>query len=150
MTLNLYSGEYCPEYNGVERLFDTPGWLKRSCRPPSRLDVIWAARYRAAILSLLSRIVMSRLSEAQFHHLVDQTQRQVEDAYDDSGLDLDLENAGGVLTIKFDNGSQVILSRQPRCAALGGARSGGYHFDGMARTGSATPRPKPSARCWCG
>ena len=73
---------------------------------------------------------MSRLSEAQFHHLVDQTQRQVEDAYDDSGLDLDLENAGGVLTIKFDNGSQVILSRQPPLVQLWvAARSGGYHFD---------------------
>lgn len=73
---------------------------------------------------------MSRLSEAQFHHLVDQTQRQVEDAYDDSGLDLDLENAGGVLTVKFDNGSQVILSRQPPLVQLWvAARSGGYHFD---------------------
>ncbi|MDI9675054.1 iron donor protein CyaY, partial [Pseudomonas aeruginosa] len=37
---------------------------------------------------------MSTMNEARFHDLVDALQQQVEDAFDDSDLDLDLENAG--------------------------------------------------------
>ncbi len=70
------------------------------------------------------------LSEAQFHDLVDAAQALVEDAFDDSDLDLDLENSGGVLTVRFENGSQVILSRQEPLRQLWvAARSGGFHFD---------------------
>ncbi|MFZ6048268.1 iron donor protein CyaY [Pseudomonas sp. CR3202] len=70
------------------------------------------------------------LSEAQFHDLVDAAQALVEDAFDDSDLDLDLENTGGVLTVRFENGSQVILSRQEPLRQLWvAARSGGFHFD---------------------
>ena len=73
---------------------------------------------------------MSSLSEARFHDLVDTTQQAVEDIFDDSDLDLDLENSAGVLTIRLENGSQVILSRQPPLRQLWvAARSGGYHFD---------------------
>ncbi|MFC5694366.1 iron donor protein CyaY [Pseudomonas sp. GCM10022186] len=70
------------------------------------------------------------LSEAQFHDLVDAAQALVEDAFDDSDLDLDLENSSGVLTVRFENGSQVILSRQEPLRQLWvAARSGGFHFD---------------------
>ncbi|MEO4048678.1 iron donor protein CyaY [Pseudomonas sp. CAU 1711] len=70
------------------------------------------------------------LSESLFHELVDAVQQAVEDIYDDSDLDLDLENSGGVLTVRFDNGSQVILSRQEPLRQLWvAARSGGFHFD---------------------
>ncbi|MDH4610157.1 iron donor protein CyaY [Pseudomonas sp. BN102] len=70
------------------------------------------------------------LSEARFHDLVDAVQEQVEDAFDDSDLDIDLENSAGVLTVRFENGSQVILSRQEPLRQLWvAARSGGFHFD---------------------
>ena len=70
------------------------------------------------------------LSEARYHDLVDATQQAVEDIFDDSGLDIDLENSGGVLTVRFDNGSQLILSRQVPIRQLWlAARSGGFHFD---------------------
>lgn len=70
------------------------------------------------------------LSEARFHDLVDATQQALEDLFDESGLDLDMENSAGVLTIKFDNGSQLIISRQEPLRQLWlAARSGGYHFD---------------------
>lgn len=73
---------------------------------------------------------MSTLSEARFHELVDAVQVTVEDALDDSGLDVDLENTGGVLTVRFENGTQLILSRQPVLRQLWvAARSGGFHFD---------------------
>ncbi len=70
------------------------------------------------------------LSEARFHDLVDATQQAVEDVLDDSDLDLDLENTGGVLIVRFENSTQLILSRQEPLRQLWvAARSGGFHFD---------------------
>jgi len=70
------------------------------------------------------------LTEARFHDLVDATQQSLEDIFDDSGLDVDLENSAGVLTVKFENGSQLIFSRQEPLRQLWlAARSGGFHFD---------------------
>lgn len=70
------------------------------------------------------------LTEARFHSLVDALQLAVEDAFDASDLDVDLENSGGVLTVRFANGSQLIFSRQEPLRQLWlAARSGGFHFD---------------------
>jgi hypothetical protein len=55
------------------------------------------------------------LTEARFHDLVDATQQNIEDVFDESDLDVDLENSAGVLTVKFENGSQPDL--QPPGAA---------------------------------
>ena len=69
------------------------------------------------------------LSEARFHDLVDTLQQTIEDAFDDTDLDVDLENSGGVLTVRFENGSQLIFSRQAPLRQLWlAARSGGFHF----------------------
>lgn len=70
------------------------------------------------------------LTEARFHDLVDAAQQTLEDIFDESELDVDLENSAGVLTVKFENGSQVIFSRQEPLRQLWlAARSGGFHFD---------------------
>ena len=70
------------------------------------------------------------LSEARFHDLVDKLQQTLEDVFDDTDLDVDLENSGGVLTVGFENGSQLIFSRQEPLRQLWlAARSGGFHFD---------------------
>ncbi|MBA1273150.1 iron donor protein CyaY [Stutzerimonas azotifigens] len=70
------------------------------------------------------------LNEARYHDLIDAAQQEVEDVFDDSDLDVDLENSAGVLTVRFDNGTQLILSRQPALLQLWvAARSGGFHFD---------------------
>ncbi|GAB7528692.1 iron donor protein CyaY [Pseudomonas sp. 3A(2025)] len=70
------------------------------------------------------------LTAARFHDLVDATQENLEDIFDESGLDLDLENSAGVLTVKFENGSQIIFSRQEPLLQLWlAAKSGGFHFD---------------------
>lgn len=70
------------------------------------------------------------LSEAQFHELVDNVQTTIEDTFDDSGIDVDLINSGGILTIVFANNSQLIISRQePLKQIWVAARSGGFHFD---------------------
>ena len=70
------------------------------------------------------------LSEARFHDLVDETQEKLEDIFDESDLDIDMENSAGVLTVKFENGSQLIFSRQEPLRQLWlAAVSGGFHFD---------------------
>src|SRR5690606_32859690 len=70
------------------------------------------------------------LSEARYHDLVDAVQEEIEDVFDHSGMDVDLENSGGVLTVQFENGTQLIFSRQPPLRQLWlAARSGGFHFD---------------------
>ena len=70
------------------------------------------------------------LSEARFHDLVDATQQTLEDIFDESDLDIDLESSAGVLTVKFENGSQLIFSRQEPLRQLWlAAVSGGFHFD---------------------
>ncbi|AXA57944.1 iron donor protein CyaY [Pseudomonas thivervalensis] len=70
------------------------------------------------------------LTEARFHDLVDATQQTLEDVFDDSGLDIDLEISAGVLTVRFENGTQLIFSRQEPLRQLWlAAVSGGFHFD---------------------
>jgi len=70
------------------------------------------------------------LNSSAFHDLVDEVQQHIEDILDDSDLDVDIENSGGILTLVFDNGSQVILSRQEALHQIWvAARSGGFHFD---------------------
>ncbi|WP_338921153.1 iron donor protein CyaY [Pseudomonas silesiensis] len=70
------------------------------------------------------------LTEARFHDLVDVVQQTLEDIFDESGQDLDLESSAGVLTVKFENGSQLIFSRQEPLRQLWlAAVSGGFHFD---------------------
>lgn len=94
--------------------------------------IIKSPPYRAALEQnqTLSEVATMSLTEARFHDLVDATQQALEDIFDDSGLDVDLENSAGVLTVKFDNGTQLIFSRQEPLRQLWlAARSGGFHFD---------------------
>lgn len=94
-----------------------------------------ACSYRAALAPTTEGEHMS-LTEARFHDLVDTTQQNLEDLFDDSGLDVDMENSGGVLTLRFEGGSQLIFSRQPALRQLWlAARSGGFHFDYDAESG---------------
>ena len=70
------------------------------------------------------------LTEARFHDLVDATQQNIEDVFDESGLDVDLENSAGVLTVKLENGISLIFSRQEPLRQLWlAAPDGGYHYD---------------------
>ena len=70
------------------------------------------------------------LTEARFHDLVDATQQNIEDVFDESDLDVDLENSAGVLTVKLENGISLIFSRQEPLRQLWlAAPDGGYHYD---------------------
>lgn len=69
------------------------------------------------------------MNESEFNELAEATIEAVELALDDVDDDIDYELGGGVLTVKFVNGSSMVFSRQPPVQQLWLAtKSGGYHF----------------------
>lgn len=69
-------------------------------------------------------------NSSKFHERIDLTQQQIEDILDDSEADIDIENSNGILTLVFEDASQIILSRQEALSQLWAAtRLGGFHFD---------------------
>ncbi|WP_281661511.1 iron donor protein CyaY [Microvirgula aerodenitrificans] len=59
---------------------------------------------------------------------------RIQNAFDDAGIG-DALRTGNVLTLEFDNGSQIIVNRhEPNREIWVAARSGGFHFrhDGTA------------------
>ena len=70
------------------------------------------------------------MNESQFNQLAEQTMLAIEEAIDASGVDIDYDNAGDILTLEFSNGSRIIINKQtPLSQIWVAARSGGYHFD---------------------
>jgi CyaY protein len=69
------------------------------------------------------------MNESEFNALVDETFEALETALDDCDDDLDLESAGGILTVEFGNGTTMVFSRQPPTRQLWlAARAGGFHY----------------------
>ena len=70
------------------------------------------------------------MNESDFDQLADETMLLIEEAIDESGVDIDYDNAGGILTLEFDNDSKIIVNKQAPLKQLWvAARSGGFHFD---------------------
>lgn len=68
-----------------------------------------------------------KLDESKYHQLVDSLQQRIEEQLDEE--DFDVEMANGILTIDFDKGGKIIISRQPALLQLWvAAKSGGYHL----------------------
>jgi len=69
------------------------------------------------------------ITESEFNELIDRTFATLETALDQVDADLDYDSAGGVLTVRFDNDTNLVFSRQPPTRQLWlAARSGGFHF----------------------
>ncbi|MCB1704830.1 MAG: iron donor protein CyaY [Halioglobus sp.] len=69
------------------------------------------------------------MNESTFNELIDRTFSELETALDEIDADIDCETSGGVLTVVFENGRQLVFSRQPPTRQLWlAARSGGFHF----------------------
>ncbi|MGY8868958.1 MAG: iron donor protein CyaY [Pseudomonadales bacterium] len=70
------------------------------------------------------------MTESEFNDLVDNTLQQIEERLDDADSDIDYLISGGVLTIKCENGTQIIFTRQTPVLQLWLAtKDGGFHFD---------------------
>ncbi|MGE0079743.1 MAG: iron donor protein CyaY [Thiohalomonadaceae bacterium] len=76
------------------------------------------------------------MNESDFNRLVDAQLLRIEEALDACDVDIDYENAGGILTLRFANGSQIVINRQTPVRQIWvAARSGGFHFDYAADAG---------------
>jgi CyaY protein len=70
------------------------------------------------------------MNESDFNRLAEQTLNAIEEAVEESGADIDYDTVSDILTLEFDNGSQVIINKQGPARQLWvAARSGGFHFD---------------------
>ncbi|WP_339645233.1 iron donor protein CyaY [uncultured Porticoccus sp.] len=71
------------------------------------------------------------MTEIGFTQLADELMLSVEDAIEGSGLDIDYESTGGVLTLTIEaENSKVIVSRQRAMSQVWlAARSGGFYLD---------------------
>ncbi|MCG7496731.1 iron donor protein CyaY [Vibrio sp. Of7-15] len=69
------------------------------------------------------------MNDTEFHQLVDQQLTTIEELIDDSGADIDYEVTGNVMTLEFENRSQIIINRQePMHEIWLASKSGGFHF----------------------
>ena len=69
------------------------------------------------------------MNDTEFHQLVDEQLQTIEEAIDDSGADIDYETSGNVMTLEFENRSQIIINRQePMHEIWLASKSGGFHF----------------------
>lgn len=79
---------------------------------------------------------MSEMSESQFNQMIDDLLVNLEEQLDELDVDIDYETAGGVMTMIFENGTQIIINRQTPVRQLWLAtRTGGFHFDLDAASG---------------
>jgi CyaY protein len=70
------------------------------------------------------------MNESEFNQRVEETLLKIEEDIDASGADIDYENVSGILTLTFEDDSQIIINRQAAMNQLWvAAKSGGYHFD---------------------
>jgi CyaY protein len=86
--------------------------------------------------ALYNRILNSKskqvkpMNDVEYDELTDQVLLAVEDAIEASGLDLDYESHGGLLSISFPDGSKVIINKQPPLHQLWVAtKFNGHHFE---------------------
>lgn len=69
------------------------------------------------------------MNDTQFHQLVDLQMQQIEEAIDESGADIDYDISGNVMTLEFEDRSQIIINRQePMHEIWLASKSGGFHF----------------------
>lgn len=74
------------------------------------------------------------MNESEFNDIVDDIFVQIEDAIEDAceetNADIDYETTSGILTLSFENGTQIIINRQTPLKQIWLAtRQGGFHFD---------------------
>lgn len=69
------------------------------------------------------------MNDTEFHQLVDIQMQNIEEAIDDSEADVDYEVTGNVMTLEFEDRSQIIINRQePMHEIWLASKSGGFHF----------------------
>ena len=79
------------------------------------------------------------MKESEFHALADARflaiEEAVEAAVERSGVDIDADTSGGVLTLTFENKSKIIINKQAPLSQIWVAtRENGFHFELQGET----------------
>ncbi|MCV9879355.1 iron donor protein CyaY [Brenneria izbisi] len=75
------------------------------------------------------------MNDSEFHQLADKLMLQLEETLDQfaGDADIDYETNGGVMTLRFENGSKIVINRQePMHQVWLATKTNGYHFNYQA------------------
>ncbi len=77
------------------------------------------------------------MTEATNNQMYAETLEQLEELLDNCDADIDYDTVSDILTIEFEDSSKIIINYQSANGQLWlAARSGGFHYDYDAETGS--------------
>ena len=69
------------------------------------------------------------MNDSQYNLIADELLLAVEEAIEDSGVDIDYEGVGGLLTLTFKNTSKIIINKQaPLHEIWVATKFNGHHF----------------------
>lgn len=66
---------------------------------------------------------------AEFHQEIEQVWDRIEEQLDEQGISVDCEIQGAVMTLTFDDDSQIVINKQEAMLELWlASKLGGFHF----------------------
>jgi CyaY protein len=69
------------------------------------------------------------MNDSQYHQMVDDILITLEEMLDECEVDIDYESASSILTLTFENGSKIIINKQPPLHQIWVAtKYNGHHF----------------------
>lgn len=69
------------------------------------------------------------MNVAEFHQEIENVWQRIEEQFDEQGCDIDCEIQGAVMTLYFDDDSQIVINKQEAMLELWlASKLGGFHF----------------------
>lgn len=69
------------------------------------------------------------MNVAEFHQQIESVWDRIEEQLDEQGCDMDCEIQGAVMTLSFDDDSQIVINKQEAMLELWlASKLGGFHF----------------------
>lgn len=66
---------------------------------------------------------------AEFHQEIEKVWAHIEEQFDEQGCDIDCEVQGAVMTLHFEDDSQIVINKQESMLELWlASKLGGFHF----------------------
>jgi iron-sulfur cluster assembly protein CyaY len=76
------------------------------------------------------------MNDAEFERHAADTLLHIEQAVESCGAEIEFENSGGILTLEFANGTQIIVNKQGATKQIWvAAKSGGFHYGRDGQSG---------------
>ena len=78
----------------------------------------------------IAKIGVSKMNDSQYHQMTDDLLIAIEEMLDECEVDIDYESASSILTMTFENGSKIVINKQPPLQHLWMAtKFNGHHFN---------------------